>query len=46
MQPFFVKHHVNIRPNALVTSIKIDARNNFITPELPPLCVVTMIYIN
>jgi hypothetical protein len=38
---FCIGHHINIHPNASITSIKTDARKSFVTLGLPPLQLVT-----
>jgi hypothetical protein len=39
--PFSVEHHIDIHLDASIAFVKIDIRKKFITPKLPPLCMVT-----
>jgi hypothetical protein len=34
-----IKHHIGVHHDASIASIMINARKDFITPGLPPLCM-------
>jgi hypothetical protein len=39
--PFYVRHHVNVHPNAFITFVKMDTRKSLIILGLPPLQLAT-----
>ncbi len=41
MQPFCIRHHINVRPNVSITFVTTNAPKKFITFKLPPSCMMT-----
>jgi hypothetical protein len=41
MQPFCIRHHINVHPNVSITFVTINAPKKFITLRLPPLRMMT-----